>query len=78
MGEPPERQVGHGTGGVADRFLAGMLVIIVVLAGAWFLLSWRVMGSSIPDALGESVGVAFGLLIVVSVVGAARSGPRGR
>lgn len=45
-------------------------VIIVVLAGGWFVMSWRVMGSAVSDAVGEALGVALGLLVAISVVGA--------
>jgi hypothetical protein len=44
--------------------------IVVILAVGWFVMSTVVMGTSFVDALGQAVGVAFGLLIVVSVVGA--------
>jgi hypothetical protein len=44
--------------------------IVVVLAGGWFVMSSVVMRTSVIDALGQAIGVAFGLLMVVSVVGA--------
>jgi hypothetical protein len=43
---------------------------ILALAGGWFLLSLWDMGSPVADALGEAVGVAFALLVVVSLIGA--------
>ena len=46
------------------------LVVIVVLALGWLLMSHFVMGTGISDALGEALGVALGLLIVGSVLGA--------
>jgi membrane protein implicated in regulation of membrane protease activity len=49
------------------------LVVILVLAGGWFMLSWTVMHSAVVDALGEAAGVAFALLVVVSVIGAVRA-----
>jgi len=58
------------------RVTAGFLGILL-LAGGWFLLSWRVQHSAVTDALGEAAGVAFALLVVVSVVGAILSGRRG-
>jgi hypothetical protein len=57
------------------RVTAGFLGILL-LAGGWFLLSWRVQHTALPDALGEAAGVAFALLVVVSVVGAIVSGRR--
>jgi hypothetical protein len=45
-------------------------VVIVALAAGWFLMSWQIMGSAVPDALGEALGVALGLLVATSAVGA--------
>lgn len=53
------------------------LVVTLVLAAGWFVLSWIVMKSSPVDAFGEAVGVALGLLIVLSVIGAVLNRPRG-
>jgi hypothetical protein len=58
------------------RVIVGFLGVLL-LAGGWFLLSWRVQHSAVADALGEAAGVAFALLVVVSVVGAIVSGRRG-
>jgi hypothetical protein len=44
--------------------------VVVVLAGGWFIMSSVVFETSLIDALGQSIGVAFGLLMVLSVVGA--------
>jgi hypothetical protein len=44
--------------------------IVVILAGGWFVMSTVVMQDSVIDALGQAIGVAFGLLIFLSVVGA--------
>ena len=44
--------------------------IVVILAGGWFVMSTVVMQDSLIDALGQAIGVAFGLLIFLSVVGA--------
>ncbi len=45
-------------------------VLIVALAIGWFALSHVVLGTPIVEAIEESFGVAFGLLLLVSVVGA--------
>jgi ammonia channel protein AmtB len=44
--------------------------LIAVAAGAvgWFLLDWLVMNNTPGDALGEAVGVAFGLLAAFSAI----------
>jgi hypothetical protein len=62
MKNPPSRTV-----------LVAGVTLLLAAAGGWFLLSWRVMGTPPGDAAGEAVGVAFALLIVVSVVGAVRN-----
>ena len=62
--------------GGAWRVTAGS-VAILVLAGGWFLLSSTVMHTAVVDALGEAAGVAFALLVVVSVVGAVLGSRRG-
>jgi hypothetical protein len=46
---------------------------IGLLAVGWFLLSHFVMDTEVADAIQEAVGVAFGLLILVSIIGAVRS-----
>ncbi len=51
-------------------------VVIVGLSTGWFLMSHFAMDTDVSDALGEAVGVALGLLLVISVVGAALSGRR--
>jgi hypothetical protein len=54
------------------RRLTGPLVggILVVLLGVgWFALS-RVMGTTVVDAIAESLGVILALLVVASLVGA--------
>ncbi|WP_034590883.1 hypothetical protein [Hamadaea tsunoensis] len=54
------------------RSLGVTLLIVVAGAAGWFFLARLVMDEGVGDAVNESVGVAFGLLIVVSVVGAIR------
>ncbi len=44
--------------------------VILALAAGWFVLSRWDMGTQVMDALGEALGVAFALLVVVSVIGA--------
>lgn len=50
------------------------LTVLIVVAGAagWFCLAWLVLDEGAGDAVNEALGVAFGLLILVSVVGAIR------
>jgi hypothetical protein len=44
--------------------------VIGALAAGWFVLSHFVMDTDTPDAVGEALGVAFALLVVVSIIGA--------
>jgi hypothetical protein len=46
--------------------LGGALVLL--LASGWFVLSWRVAHNPAGDAFDEALGVAFAVLIVVSIV----------
>lgn len=55
---------------------AGAVVVgsvIALLAVGWFMLSHFVMDTEVGDAIQEAVGVAFGLLVLVSIIGAVRS-----
>lgn len=61
---------------VSDRRAVAAGVVIVALSGGWFLMSHFAMDTGVSDALGEAVGVALGLLLVISVVGAALAGRR--
>lgn len=56
--------------------LAFTLGVAVVGGVGWFLLAWLVMNESAGDAGGEGLGVAFGVLIVLSVIGALRAAAR--
>lgn len=59
-----------------DTWRAALVALVLVaLATGWFLMSWTVMHTPPVEALGEALGVAFGLLILVSVVGAVRRRP---
>lgn len=53
-------------------------VVVGVLLVAWFFVAWLVLEQNVVDALGESVGSAFAILVAVSLVGAFRRnrGPR--
>jgi hypothetical protein len=44
-----------------------------VLGLAWFLVSWLVLGSPLTDAIGETVGSLAAILLIVSIIGAARA-----
>ncbi len=60
---------GAGVNGGTKGTVIGA-ALVVGLAGGWFLMSHLIMQTSVSDALGESLGVGLGLLMVASVVGA--------
>ena len=51
--------------------------VVTALAGGWFLMSHFLMDTDVGDAINESLGVAFGLLVLLSAIGAVRSGRGG-
>jgi hypothetical protein len=52
--------------------VALIVVPVVGAAAGWFVLAWRVAHNTPRDAIGQALGVAFGLLILFSVIGAVR------
>ncbi|MFF5233773.1 hypothetical protein [Dactylosporangium sp. NPDC000521] len=46
---------------------------VTVLGLTWFLVSWLVLGSPLTDAIGETVGSLAVILLIVSIIGAARA-----
>ena len=51
-------------------------ILISVATGllvVWFFFAWLALDRHVLDAAGESVGTAFALLLLVSVIGAVRS-----
>ena len=55
--------------------LAVRIVITVVCSALfiWFLFAWLILDRHVLDAAGESVGTAFALGVVASLIGALRS-----
>jgi hypothetical protein len=51
------------------RWVVGVGILLVL----WFLFAWLILDRHVLDAAGESVGTAFALGVVVSLVGALRS-----
>jgi hypothetical protein len=49
------------------------VTVVGILLLAWFFVAWLLLERHIVDAASESVGTAFGLLLLVSLVGAVRS-----
>jgi hypothetical protein len=50
-----------------------LTTIATVLLVVWFFIAWLALDRHVLDAAGESVGSAFLLLVIASVVGAIRS-----
>lgn len=48
------------------------ITVVAVLLMMWFLFAWLILDRHVLDAAGESVGTAFALAVVVSVVGSMR------
>lgn len=44
--------------------------LVALLAIGWFLMSHFVMNTTTADAVNEALGVAFGLLVFASIIGA--------
>ncbi len=79
IGTPPPDPAGlppSDPAGVSNGRAVAAGAVIVALSAGWFLMSHFAMDTDVSDALGEAVGVALGLLLVISVVGAAVSGRR--
>jgi len=51
------------------------IMLVAVLLMLWFLFAWLILDRHVLDAAGESVGTAFLLAVIVSVVGSIRQSP---
>jgi hypothetical protein len=58
-------------GGVSTTVKAWVSVIATLLF-LWFLFAWLILDRHLLDAAGESVGTAFALGVIVSLVAALR------
>jgi len=70
-----------GTGGPGhkppmQRATVIWCLVLAVLLVAWFFVAWLALDRHIIDAAGESIGSAFLLLLIASVVGSIRRGRR--
>jgi hypothetical protein len=46
--------------------------VVVVILFLWFLFAWLILDRHLLDAAGESLGTAFALGVILSLVGALR------
>ncbi|HTJ36822.1 MAG TPA: hypothetical protein VL738_26665 [Dactylosporangium sp.] len=49
------------------------LSVVGAAAVTWFFVSWLVLGSPLTDAIGETAGSLAVVLLVISIIGMARS-----
>jgi hypothetical protein len=63
---------GSTTEGSSSAWKVGTWVVAAVLVG-WFFVAWLALDRHVLDAAGESVGTAFALGVLVSVIGAVRA-----
>jgi hypothetical protein len=60
-----------------SRLAFWCIVLVIVLAVAGAVVSWRVLHYQLLDAIGQAAGSALALLLIASIVGAVRrSRPR--
>jgi hypothetical protein len=49
------------------------VTVVAVVLVIWFFFAWLILDRHLADAAGESVGTAFALAVIVSLIGALRS-----
>ncbi|AVT31301.1 MULTISPECIES: hypothetical protein [unclassified Plantactinospora] len=59
-----------------SRATVAAYATVAVLLACWVLFGWLVQQQGFVDSLGEGLGAAFTLLLIVSVVGSLRQHPR--
>lgn len=67
-----QRATGGSSGSRLSRralLASGAIGIVLV---AWFFFAWLALNRHAVDAAGESIGSAFALLLLISIVGAVR------
>jgi hypothetical protein len=55
---------------LAVKVWTSLLAVVLV---TWFLFAWLILDRHVLDAAGESVGTAFAIAVIVSLIGAVRS-----
>lgn len=71
---PPSRN-GVSRPAVSRATVFWYAVVAAILVG-WFLWGWLVLRQGFVDSVGESVGTAFALLLLVSIIGTVRQSRR--
>jgi hypothetical protein len=67
---------GPQAGDTGDRISPAVKVwttVVAIVLVIWFFFAWLILDRHVLDAAGESVGTAFALGIVLSLIGALRS-----
>ena len=52
------------------KLWVGVVAVVLVI---WFFFAWLILDRHLADAAGESVGTAFALAVVISLIGALRN-----
>lgn len=68
---PADARAASGTP-VLSRTAVVVSCLVGILLVAWFFFAWLALDHSVVDAAGESIGSAFAILLLVSLVGAFR------
>jgi hypothetical protein len=71
----PEAAKSESSNGSTRTLVIGS-VIIGLLGVGWFVMSHLVMGTTVPDAFGEALGVVLAVSVVASIAGAVISSAR--
>jgi hypothetical protein len=65
-----------GSGTSLSSVVKVWTTIVTLLLVTWFLFAWLILDRHVLDAAGESVGTAFALAVVASLIGALRGSSR--
>ncbi|GIJ76074.1 hypothetical protein SAMN05443287_106122 [Micromonospora phaseoli] len=70
-----EREQATSPEPVSTATVVAYTVVGLILFG-WFLFGWLVLQQGFIDSVGEALGTAFGLLLVVAIIGSVRRSRR--
>ncbi|MFV2101895.1 hypothetical protein [Micromonospora sp. LOL_024] len=71
----PKREQARSTEPVSTAIVVAYAVVGSMIFG-WFLFGWLVLQQGFVDSVGEALGTAFGLLLVVAIIGSVRRSRR--
>jgi len=73
MPSDPRRAGGPANEGALPSALKLWAMVIASILVIWFFVAWLILDRHVLDAAGETVGTAFALGVIASLVGALRS-----